>query len=798
MFHSIGAPDLYHYDSGFGDLHPVAEWDVMEYDMNPPQHMGAYMKYRYGNWMSTITVITNPGQYTLNPLNSVTATNVAYKIPSPNSASEYFVVEYRNTSGTFESSLPGSGMIIYRINTDFDGMGNADYDGSMVLDEVYVYRPNGTLSNNGASDDAFFCLDAGRTVFNTTSNPSCFLSDGTPGGINISDITSAAGTITFTLNSSSAPVVTTSNATNITTSGVILNGIINACSQNTIVSFQYGLTTAYGNTVTASPALVSGNQNTPVTATLSGLLAGTCYHFRLKAVSALWTVYGNDMSFITQCNISMLPLNENFEGTFLPTCWTLNNTDGSITWAKADSVQGNPPGISCTFLNNFDYNSISQSDELIAPPFYLDPDVVLSFKVAYRRYSAIYSDTLKIYISTNGGTSYLPTPLYCKGGSLLSTGSDMTSEFFPASANDWRTDSVDLSAFSGNNVSVKFVAINGYGNNLFLDDINIAVDVINNIWLNISGNNISCYGNSDGTAILTVTGGTGPYTYIWSNGATSQNLSNLPGGVYTVTVTSSNSVMANASVIITQPSQIYIDIFSDNVGCYGENDGSIYVIPGGGIQPYSFHWNNGSTNQQINALSAGYYSLTITDENLCTMSAGTSITQPPQMILSFQVTNPVDNINGSIDMTVNGGTSPYAFQWSNGASTEDISGLPQGTYIVVVTDANICISTASVYLTNQTGIEYADISGNDALLYQNIPNPASFSTVISFNLPYSQNVCLTIYNILGEKTETLISGLLTAGEHIVICQTENYTSGTYFYILKTPYGSQTKMMQVLR
>jgi len=190
MFHSLGAPDLYHYSSdGFSAVGP---WDLMDNNSNPPQHMGAYMKYKYGHWISAIPELSVDGSYTLNPL--VSATNNCFKIPSPNSSSEYFVVEYRHDSGTFESSLPGSGMLIYRINTAV-GEGNADGP----PDEVYIYRPNGTPTANGSVYSAHYSLETGRTAINGSTNPTPFLTSGAAGGLEISSIGSAGATISFVL-----------------------------------------------------------------------------------------------------------------------------------------------------------------------------------------------------------------------------------------------------------------------------------------------------------------------------------------------------------------------------------------------------------------------------------------------------------------------------------------------------------------------------------------------------------------------------------------------------------------------
>jgi len=191
MFHSLGAPDLYHYSSS--SVTPVGKWDVMASNTNPPQHMTAFMKYRYGGWIPSIPVISSPGTFTLNPLTS--ASGNCYKILSPNSSSEYFIVEYRKSTTTFESRIPGEGLLVYRINTDVDGEGNANGP----PDELYVYRPGGTTGVNGDLNNAAFSLDAGSVEFSEDTDPSCFLSDGGAGGIHIHDVGAVGGTMTFSL-----------------------------------------------------------------------------------------------------------------------------------------------------------------------------------------------------------------------------------------------------------------------------------------------------------------------------------------------------------------------------------------------------------------------------------------------------------------------------------------------------------------------------------------------------------------------------------------------------------------------
>ncbi len=181
FFHSIGAPDLYHY---WDDVSPTAVggWDVMDASSSIPQSMSAYMKYKYTDWIEELPIIETSGIYQLNSLSSTT--NNIFRINSPLTDNEYFVLEYRVKEGIYEINTPGNenGLIIYRVINGVNGNGNGPPD------ELYVYRQGGTLESSGTFAGAIFNQDIGRIEFNDNSDPSCFLSDGSEGGIGISNV----------------------------------------------------------------------------------------------------------------------------------------------------------------------------------------------------------------------------------------------------------------------------------------------------------------------------------------------------------------------------------------------------------------------------------------------------------------------------------------------------------------------------------------------------------------------------------------------------------------------------------
>jgi len=196
MQHSLSYPDLYHYANG-GPT-PVGNWDIMESNPNPPQQSGGYMKWKYGNWLDEPTEI-QPGKYTLNSIGSGLGF-VSYKIPSSN-PDQFFVLEYRNYLDPFEKCYSNaSGMLIYRINTNWNG--NAGYNPDEgILDEVYIFRPGGNSPiENGTISQAHFGV-YGRTSFDANSNPKPFLTDGTwVNDLSITDISVTENKVSFTYN----------------------------------------------------------------------------------------------------------------------------------------------------------------------------------------------------------------------------------------------------------------------------------------------------------------------------------------------------------------------------------------------------------------------------------------------------------------------------------------------------------------------------------------------------------------------------------------------------------------------
>lgn len=215
--------------------------------------------------------------------------------------------------------------------------------------------------------------------------------------------------------------------------------------------------------------------------------------------------------------------------------------------------------------------------------------------------------------------------------------------------------------------------------------------------------NVSCFGGNNGAINLTASGGTGPYTFNWGGGITTEDRTGLIAGVYTCTITDINACTAIASATVTQPASVLsAATVVTNVSCFGANNGAINLTPSGGTTPYTFNWGGGITTEDRTGLVAGVYSCTVTDVNTCTVVTSATVTQPT---LALSASTTVTNVlcfggsTGAINLTPAGGTTPYTFNWGGGITTEDRTGLIAGVYTCTVTDVNACVTTVTSTIT---------------------------------------------------------------------------------------------------
>ena len=218
---------------------------------------------------------------------------------------------------------------------------------------------------------------------------------------------------------------------------------------------------------------------------------------------------------------------------------------------------------------------------------------------------------------------------------------------------------------------------------------------------NLTATPTTC-GQCNGSITCNPTGGTPPYSFIWSNTETTQNLTDLCAGTYTMTITDANGCMATQTVVIFSSAPISVIISNMSNGC------DFYLLTAhvsGGTAPYAYTWNDGSPWQAISINDAGTYTVTVTDAMGCTATASivqTTILAPPQANLSTTNTT-CGQCNGSITSNPTGGAPPYTYNWSDDPTQDPIrNDLCAGTYTVTITDVNGCTGTETVIISSSS------------------------------------------------------------------------------------------------
>lgn len=286
--------------------------------------------------------------------------------------------------------------------------------------------------------------------------------------------------------------------------------------------------------------------------------------------------------------------------------------------------------------------------------------------------------------------------------------------------------------------------------------------------------NSTC-GGSDGAINTSIVGAEAPYTVLWSNGETTENLTGIAAGTYTLTVTDANGCQSAETFLVNNIGSLDISATSSQTSCNGGNDGAIDVTVTGGQTPYSFNWNSGQTTEDLSGIIAGNYIVTVTDQMGCIISETVTVTDAtPIQINTISVQNEACNTdNGAIQISATGGSGSYGYQWSSGQGTQNIANLSSGTYSVDVIDGNGCTAQNSYTLIN-------DVSNCSAFCYIDIE-----ANILTNEVCGSGNgsIDITVLNAVaplsyswsnGSITED-ISGL-TAGDYTVVVTDANNCS----------------------
>lgn len=396
-----------------------------------------------------------------------------------------------------------------------------------------------------------------------------------------------------------------------------------------------------------------------------------------------------------------LPISEGFTATTFPaTNWTIKNSNASTTWVRSSTVGYAPTAGNCMVFQNYSVDDSGDNDEVRLPKasFTGLSSAQLTFDVAYAPYDASYFDGLEVAVSTDCGGTY--TTVYSKSNTTLATAPAIASEFIPTST-QWRTETVNLASYIGQaGVIVAFRNLPGYGNNIYVDNINLTGIATAGapVAAFSTASNTVCAGN---TITYTNTSTNSPTSYAWTfaGGTPSTSTAANPtvtyntAGTYTVTLTATNAQGSNTS---TQTNLITVNPTPTTPTISA--GGSTTICQGGSVTLTSSSatgntWSTGATTQSITVSTAGTYTVTVSNGTCSKTSAGTSVTVNPLP------STPTISASGATTFCAGGSvtltsSSATGNTWSTGATTQSITVSTNGTYTVTYSNGS-CSATST-------------------------------------------------------------------------------------------------------
>ena len=702
MFHSLGSPDLYHY-TGNG-INPVGSWDIMEYNANPPQSMGAFMKFKYGQWIDSIPEIKTSGKYSLHPIGK--SFNNAYKIASPNSPDEYFVVEYRQKTGTFESSVPGTGLLVYRINPN-PGDGNADGP----PDEVYIFRPGGDTNKNGNINLAHFSANTGRTEINNLTDPFCFLQNGTKGGLDIFNVSLADTTISFNVWIDSLPKADfTSNYTRIKP-GVSIN--FNDASRGNPNAWKWYFPGGNPATSTSStPSIVYNAKGT--------------YPVSLK----VWNKSGNDsISKTSYIVVSDLAITIGADQRIVCGSSIQMNPTLFYTGSKTLKYRWSP--------------SAGLNDSTILKP-YCSPLTTTNYILTVSDSIISGSDTIEVAVDPLQLTSSYISSVFCGNSVNLNASTNIpTGDFLRVNSPSISKLYANPSSF-GSTMQSKFTK----GDLLYIKDN--------------SNNYYGCSGSGYPTNIFN-----GKIALIdrgvceFGVKALNAQQAGAIGVIITNNTAGAGTTSMGPGAVGSQVSIPSIMISYED-GLILKNllaAGTVNISMGYDCDNLSFSWNptgylsaTNIPNPVASPLVSTKYTLTA-NSGSCSAHTDVNVDITPTVFVKLPEDSTICYGN---KMNLDAGNPGLNFIWSTGANTQQIDADTAAFYWVTVSRPNGCFATDSV----QVGISFiplkADRPGGDSSLCFNPPDNLYFSGKLQFADLYNWILSPSYAGILNKNQEQVI------------------------------------------
>lgn len=645
-----------------------------------------------------------------------------------NVPSGYYQVDIMDSSGcTFVNNFYVNGPLMFEVYTNPVNPGCGSSNGSISTNVINGVPPYAYYWSDSSVNDSITGIGAGNYFLTVTDSSGCLafaqqvLSDSTGPIVSfesmnvtcygLSDgsaiVYASGGTAAITRLWSTGD---TSQAVNNLSAGIYYVTVSNgACSSiGTIEIFQPEEIII---DLFADPVACHGDSNGYISSTVTGAFqalynwsdstSGT-YAFGLHPGMYYLTVtdMGTSCTAVDSAYVAEPPaININNISFTDVTC--KGNNDGTIT-IDADAggygliysliAEGYVPDSIFTDLSASDYNVYIKFDTLfnctfVSPVISIIEPPFVSGSYSIQNISCYGAGDAVITISPAGGTA--PYTFSIDNGATFVA------------------DSVFTGLGSGN-YTIKISDANSCSMKIGEPYLSEPADVM----INLGGSSLNCSGDQDGYVNMAVYGGFPPYSFLWSNNDTLQNISNLPGGTYTVTVSDNHNCQYIGSAVVFEPAQLILNTVATNVTCQGLADGMIDLTATGGTIPYTYNISglqsqSGAGTVSFGPVAPGTYSITVYDANVCMVYDGVSITEPTAplslAVTSTDITCYAIN-NGKGFASANGGTVPYTFYWSNAVTGDSITGLAPGAYQITVNDANGCTLSDSIIVNEPAAL----------------------------------------------------------------------------------------------
>ncbi|WP_395054952.1 PKD domain-containing protein [Flavobacterium sp.] len=609
-----------------------------------------------------------------------------------------------------------------------------------------------------------------QTLINTTTSPATATYTITPKSGNC---IGTDFTVTITINPSTNPnaVVTNSTCYGINNGSISTNitgGI--PFSTNPPYTILWTGPNSFTSNASSISNLIPGLYNLSIT-DAGGCPISTNYTITEPLEMILTTDVNNNITCFGNNNGAISISVTGGTGTYFYV-WTKNGTN----FATTEDITNLSPA---TYI-------VSVSDDNNCPPktltFTITEPPILSVNLVSQTNVDCYGfATGAITISTTGGT-----PLETSPGIFNYT-------YSWTGANGYASSSQNLTILIAGTYNLVVTDNLGCTKNL-----SVTITQSTEIIITATTTPIECYGDNDATINTTISGGNAPYQIQWSNLAIGLNQNNLAPGNYTITVTDTFGCIKSSTINIPSPPLFDVNPVITNISCFGANDGSIVLNFVGGIAPVNLVWSDGSpAGITRNNLSAGTYSVIITDAKPCTISRTFTIIEPQLLVLSANTTNALDcnNANsGGINLLVSGGTPPFNYVWNNGTTTEDLLNIAAGNYSVTVTDSRSCVKSAQYSITRPSPIVVTVATTTVANCATNSVTQ-NFTAQVSGGVPPFQFNWSsgTVSGLNNEIMTTTQNGLVTLTATDAIGCSSNYSLNVLLPVLGNPTFSQNSI-----